>query len=180
MAATDTIVQRAARSGLGLIPPDQGLAGLHGMMQYVNLAASATRLAAIQVDWSVLLRGPSKAPSFFDEFGAQRSGLATLTVAPTLPSSSKGPLLTCKDTVGGIEDALLEILCQVTGQGDPSPSRPFMDAGLDSLGEEHTSICRCEFQVCMDVAETALACVQGRWSFEMRPTKNLARSFQQR
>jgi hypothetical protein len=72
MAADEAIAQRAKRTGLGLIDPLAGLSGLYAIMtSLADPYAAAALVAAVPVDWQVLLRASKgSVPNFFADMEA--------------------------------------------------------------------------------------------------------------
>ena len=87
MAADEAVAQRARRTGLALIDPQLGLSGLHTVMSTLaSPYAAAALVAAVPVEWGVLLRASKGAvPFFFADLAPESK--------PQLPSSQPQPQL---------------------------------------------------------------------------------------
>ena len=95
MAADEAIAQRAKRTGLGLIDPVAGLSGLYAIMSSLADPYAATALvAAVPVDWQVLLRASKgSVPNFFADMEVpaqqQLEAPAAAAAAPAFGGSRK-------------------------------------------------------------------------------------------
>lgn len=85
MAADPVAAARIRRTGLGVIPPAQGLAAMSSFLAAASvpgLFASASVAAAVPVDWERLLGSAPTVPFFFEDFallpkrGAERGAAA--------------------------------------------------------------------------------------------------------
>ena len=103
MAADEAVAQRAARTGLGLIAPAPGLDALRSLLLSrsrgsgggapLGLTPAASPLAAVPVNWSVLLRaGRGAAPPFFfgDVAPEQQQQPAAPAAVAAAPAAAAG------------------------------------------------------------------------------------------
>ena len=159
MAADEAIVQRAKRTGMGLIEPLSGLACLHTIMSAVaEPFAAATLVSAVPADWSVLLRGSKGAvPNFFADVAPQLPTVEADTAASATPSKTvtsrrsrrqqATPKRSSRRTAAAaaaaeqqpavsaeaVQAAVAEVTRSILGT-EVAPAQPLMEAGLDSLG----------------------------------------------
>lgn len=135
MADDPAIMQRAKRTGLGLIKPEQGLDGLRSILvQGLQGHRHESLMAAVPVEWGVLLKGT--APHIFSEFavatvpsaGPGRKTRGRRLAAEAEASSAK-PALTADYFLGIISEVTQQVLGTAV-----APAQPLMEAGLDSLG----------------------------------------------
>ena len=95
MAADEAITQRAKRTGLGRIDPLAGLSGLYAIMtSLADPYAAAALVAAVPVDWQVLLRASKgSVPNFFADMEVpaqqQLEAPAAAAAAPAFGGSRK-------------------------------------------------------------------------------------------
>ena len=143
--ADDVVVRRRVeRTGLGLLQPADGLAGLSAVLSALCAPHAAVPVAAVvPVDWRILLKTAvehGSVPAFFAEVAPavlpahrrsttprsshQRVPRFTLTLAgaPAAPA-----------TEAAVQAVVLEVAQSVLGYAPP-PDQPLMEAGLDSLG----------------------------------------------
>lgn len=158
MAADASIAQRIKRSGVGLLQPVDGLAGLHTIMaSLADPHAASALVAAVPVDWQVLLRAtPGRVPAFFAEVTA---GLQLPSTEPTgagrrarearRPASSRrragapprgsGTRAAAAVPEEAVRAAVVEAATSILG-AEVSPAQPLMEAGLDSLGTQRGAV----------------------------------------
>ncbi len=153
MAANDVVAQRVKRSGMGLLNPIHGLSVFHSIM---TSGALASPIAAIPVDWQVLLKGASRRiPAFFDEVLPADAAESTpaqniahskvlaeqrhmktelqsleVTLQPRQPTEMRQQAAM---TAQAVQPAVAELVQCIIGQ-TVAPTLPLMEAGLDSLG----------------------------------------------
>ena len=169
MAADEAITQRAKRTGLGLIDPLAGLSGLYAIMtSLADPYAAAALVAAVPVDWQVLLRASKgSVPNFFAdmEAPAQQQLEAPAAVGGSRKSaaarhrkahrSARGAARAAgrrqvaadeqeKSQVAAVsgeavQAAVLDVTRSILG-AEVAPGQPLMDAGLDSLGEPAAAV----------------------------------------
>ena len=136
MADDPAIMQRAKRTGLGLIKPEQGLDGLRTILvQGQNGRRHEALMAAVPVEWGILLKGT--APHVFSEFAVTTIPASAserkikgrrLAVAAAEASTSK-PALNANYFLAIISETAQQVLGTAV-----DPAQPLMEAGLDSLG----------------------------------------------
>lgn len=149
MATDPIVVQRAKRSGLGLLDPQHGLDGLGSILFLANCSSVQPVVAAVPVTWSTLLKGAeAETPEFFKDFhmvekstsdlvGAARKGhrkSRSRAVSRRKIKSSGGQQTTSSDrSLESIAMLVSETVRGVLGS-EVSSTQPLMQAGMDSLG----------------------------------------------
>lgn len=149
--ADDAVVRRRVqRTGLILLHPADGLAGLSTVLSALCDPHTAAPVAAVvPVDWSTFLRPSAVAgsvPAFFAEVAAEAAATAVPTSSPAAaprnsqqPATHEAPALpdphpaAAPATEAAIQAVVLEVAHSVLGVA-PQPDQPLMEAGLDSLG----------------------------------------------
>lgn len=129
MALDPLVVQRAKRTGLGLLSPEKGLDGLHAMLGCV---ARRPIMAAVPIAWPTLLGNNNSGmiPHFFIEFWHDHKPVREkLEYANGDGRQVEAP--TRHHTVN-VEAVVLEVARRVVG-ADVDMNQPLMQAGLDSL-----------------------------------------------
>jgi 3-oxoacyl-(acyl-carrier-protein) synthase/NAD(P)-dependent dehydrogenase (short-subunit alcohol dehydrogenase family)/acyl carrier protein len=151
MATDPIVVQRAKRSGLGLLEPQHGLDGLSFILLLATGNSIQPVIAAVPVSWSTLLKGAeAETPEFFKDFHvaveistSDRVGAAgkdhrksrTRTVSRRKIKSFGGQQTTTSSgrSLESIAMLVSETVRRVLGSEVPS-TQPLMQAGMDSLG----------------------------------------------
>lgn len=153
MAADDAIAQRARRTGLGLLQPLAGLAGLSTIMSSLaNPTALVPLVSAAPVDWQVLLRASrGSVPYFFADVAPEEAALPPVasTDKPAGTRRRKKQAVRAAKRSGrlpataqeqpamseaAVREAVMDAARGILGT-DLAPTQPLMEAGLDSLGE---------------------------------------------
>ena len=136
--ADDVIVRRRVqRTGLALLQPADGLAGLSAVLSLLcDPHAAAPVAAVVPVDWSTFLRpaaGPGSAPAFFAEVQppgpATHGGQQAALQAGQALGPPQAPV-----SEAAMQAVVLEVAQSVLGFAPP-PDQPLMEAGLDSLSK---------------------------------------------
>lgn len=196
MAADESIAQRIKRSGVGLLQPTDGLAGLHTIMAALaDPHAASAQVAAVPVDWQVLLRAtPGRMPAFFADVtaglqlpSAEPAGAAGRAKRGRGPARSRrragAPAHThtaAAVSEEAVRSAVVEATTSILG-AEVSPAQPLMEAGLDSLGKQGGSssstngTCAHPSNQCTRPPPSKL--LQVRWSCAMLWEHGLAWSF---
>jgi acyl transferase domain-containing protein/NADPH:quinone reductase-like Zn-dependent oxidoreductase/acyl carrier protein/NAD(P)-dependent dehydrogenase (short-subunit alcohol dehydrogenase family) len=150
MATDPVVVQRAKRSGLGLLDPHHGLDGLNSILLSATSTSNVIRpvVAAVPVTWSTLLKGSeAETPEFFKDFHVvAKKSAADLTRAAgkqQKKSSKKirtrssrkqpNPIATSGRSLESIAMLVSETVRRVLGS-EVSSDQPLMQTGMDSLG----------------------------------------------
>ena len=151
MAADAVVARRVQRTGLALLQPAAGLAGLHTVLSALaNPHAAAALVAVVPVDWSIILRASdgSSPPAFFEDVAAEVPSTASSdaggpAVGSQLPAAIEAAVLPAAAslaTTEAVHAAVLEAARSILG-ATLLPDQPLMEAGLDSLGEWACMLC---------------------------------------
>jgi acyl carrier protein len=142
MAANDAgTAARVERTGMALLPPQQGLSVLEGMLAPAQqLTVPPPLLAASAFAWDKFMRrfGPA-APAFFSEFAAAPTGASSAPAGgSSLQKQQRGAAgagsgLSAADRKAAVQAQVQEAVRSIMG-ADISADEPLMAAGLDSLG----------------------------------------------
>lgn len=143
MANDPVVIQRAKRTGLGLLQPEQGLDGLHAMV----LGVLRPVVAAVPVTWNVLLKGAeAETPEFFKEFyvapepvalKAKSSRRQTRSGKTSSKRRTKQGAAAVPEKASRSVESLIAMVSGVVTRvlgADVAQDQPLMQAGLDSLG----------------------------------------------
>jgi acyl carrier protein len=142
MAANDAgTAARVERTGMALLPPQQGLSVLEGMLAPAQqLTVPPPLLAASAFAWDKFMRrfGPA-APAFFSEFAAAPAGASSAPAGGfSLQKQQRGAAgaaasLSAADRKAAVQAQVQDAVRSIMG-ADISTDEPLMAAGLDSLG----------------------------------------------
>ena len=164
MAATDRVVQRTKRTGLGLLDPASGLSALYSVFAAKADARRTIGLLAVApVEWQVLLRPSqgSNMPLFFSDVATDARPATTLSAvqrpslmgalldaadpaSASVGSSTVHPpsshhtgmrMLAQFEALATVQGVILKVVHDILGSAI-DPFQPFMEAGLDSLGAQ--------------------------------------------
>jgi len=151
MATDPIVVQRAKRSGLGLLDPHDGLDGLSSILLLASGNSIQPVVAAVPVSWSTLLKGAeAEIPEFFKDFhvvlenstfdlvgaaGKDHRKSRRRPVSRRKIKSSGGQQTTTSSgrSLESIAVLVSETVRRVLGS-EASSDKPLMQAGMDSLG----------------------------------------------